>query len=489
MAVQLANYLIIIFNTALAVYVGVRAWHYRPARFFVAISLVLIMLRIAGQLRTAEFGPSTAYAALSVLTVMVGVISTLLVLMLAALFTPEWWQGARPVRWISAPYIVALVLLSLDLLFKTGIFVGEMSLQDTIYRAKPTVPGGVILLSLLSLGLLPGLGVLIVAFARRPRTRPAIVILMVTIIFSGIFGNLAAALRLGELSGIIEGLAIVGVLAYIVLRQRLFEPRSRAIDLALISMSDAVVVYNPQGSILYANPSAATLGMQHNALLWDALAALNIAPDDISEFQQHLQGSTEPICHVDISFGTPLRLLEVTQTLLYDRDNHIQGALWMAHDVTELERRTALLDQERKRLSQAVERLEQEKQQRTELAAAVRALSVPVIPVWEGTLVLPLIGAFDTQRLRDLTYVLLESVERSRAQQVLIDLTGVDLIDEQQVGLLLRSTRAVELLGAKVTLVGIRPELAQALVAQGSSLDTIQSAATLQEAIQPLIGR
>jgi rsbT co-antagonist protein RsbR len=104
-------------------------------------------------------------------------------------------------------------------------------------------------------------------------------------------------------------------------------------------------------------------------------------------------------------------------------------------------------------------------------------------------LVLPLVGSFDTERQADFIPVLLASIQREHARHVLIDLTGLPAIDAEGAAALLQSVHAADLLGARCTLVGVRPQIAQALVELGLPLDGVDTSATLQQAVQREIRR
>jgi rsbT co-antagonist protein RsbR len=114
---------------------------------------------------------------------------------------------------------------------------------------------------------------------------------------------------------------------------------------------------------------------------------------------------------------------------------------------------------------------------------AIRALSLPILPINQATLAAPLIGIFDAQRLAELEQQVLEAIERSKARALVLDITGILAVDHD-VGLgLLRVAQAARLLGARVVLAGIRPEVAQAIVGLGVDLAGLDTAATFQDGI------
>jgi CHASE3 domain sensor protein/anti-anti-sigma regulatory factor len=112
--------------------------------------------------------------------------------------------------------------------------------------------------------------------------------------------------------------------------------------------------------------------------------------------------------------------------------------------------------------------------------ALIRDISVPVLPLLESTLVMPLVGALDSQRLGLMQEQALRALERSSARQLILDITGVPIVDTQVALGLTQLVQAAQLLGTRVSIVGIRPEVAQALVGLGISLPNIKTFSTLQ---------
>jgi anti-anti-sigma regulatory factor len=123
------------------------------------------------------------------------------------------------------------------------------------------------------------------------------------------------------------------------------------------------------------------------------------------------------------------------------------------------------------------------------LSDTVRELGCPLIPLLPGVLLVPLIGAIDELRSRQIIDQVLNGVAEARAHRVLLDITGVPLVDTQVAGTLIQMARAVGLLGARVTLVGVRPEIAQSIVSLGVELSLIETRPTLASALQALIKR
>ena len=113
----------------------------------------------------------------------------------------------------------------------------------------------------------------------------------------------------------------------------------------------------------------------------------------------------------------------------------------------------------------------------------IRDMSVPVLPLLASTLVMPLVGALDSKRLALMQGQALHALERSSARQLILDITGVPVVDTQVAQGLIQLVQAAQLLGTRVSIVGIRPEVAQALVGLGISLSNIKVFSTLQRGV------
>ncbi|MGK4000845.1 STAS domain-containing protein [Sorangium sp. So ce1024] len=118
-----------------------------------------------------------------------------------------------------------------------------------------------------------------------------------------------------------------------------------------------------------------------------------------------------------------------------------------------------------------------------ELRRVILELSTPIMPVHDHILVLPLIGKLDSERAARITEFLLRDVVERQARTAIIDVTGVQAMGAEAVDALVRTARALGLLGTHPVLVGIRPEAARALSEQGAHLDGIVVLADLQSGI------
>jgi rsbT co-antagonist protein RsbR len=115
---------------------------------------------------------------------------------------------------------------------------------------------------------------------------------------------------------------------------------------------------------------------------------------------------------------------------------------------------------------------------------ALQELSAPLIPVFEKISVMPLVGTIDTERARLIMENLLNGVVKHRAEVVLIDITGVPVVDTMVAHHIIQAAEAVRLVGAKCMLVGIRPEIAQTIVNLGIDLNQFSTNSTLRKGIE-----
>ncbi|MDT9046821.1 STAS domain-containing protein, partial [Escherichia coli] len=77
--------------------------------------------------------------------------------------------------------------------------------------------------------------------------------------------------------------------------------------------------------------------------------------------------------------------------------------------------------------------------------AALRELSTPLIPLDDGVVAMPLIGAIDSVRAQQVIETLLEGVSVHHARVAILDITGVSVVDTQVANGLIRAAQAVKL--------------------------------------------
>jgi rsbT co-antagonist protein RsbR len=122
--------------------------------------------------------------------------------------------------------------------------------------------------------------------------------------------------------------------------------------------------------------------------------------------------------------------------------------------------------------------------QNEQQANTIRDMSVPVIPISDTMLIMPLIGALDSARLQLIQQQALHAIQARRSGLLILDITGDPIIDTQVAQGLLMVTQATRLLGTEVVLGGVRPEVAQTIVGLGITLEGLRTASDLQSLLQ-----
>jgi rsbT co-antagonist protein RsbR len=116
-------------------------------------------------------------------------------------------------------------------------------------------------------------------------------------------------------------------------------------------------------------------------------------------------------------------------------------------------------------------------------------LSTPVVKLWEGVLLVPLIGTLDSARTGHVMSALLERIAQTGSAFAILDITGVPSVDTQTAQHLLKTVAATRLMGADCIISGVRPAIAQTIVTLGLTLDVITKSSiadALAEAIKRL---
>jgi anti-anti-sigma factor len=121
------------------------------------------------------------------------------------------------------------------------------------------------------------------------------------------------------------------------------------------------------------------------------------------------------------------------------------------------------------------------------LRQTIVRISVPLIPVAEGVLVLPLIGQIDAERANQIVEQALNAVVARQTEHLLIDITGVDMVDMFTINQLLKIARTITLLGAHCYVVGMSPAAAQTTTSLGIDLGSLRSYRDMQSALADLL--
>lgn len=180
-------------------------------------------------------------------------------------------------------------------------------------------------------------------------------------------------------------------------------------------------------------------------------------------------GKTEEIIEEYVVDGEK-RVVQTTKTPIRNENNEVIGLLGIFWDITESRKNEEELKKHRDRLEELVEERTQELERKTQ---EILDVSTPIMQVWEGVVVAPLIGTLDSQRTQQFMKMLLDRIVETNSPVALVDITGVPVIDTQTAQHLIETINSVKLLGSKAILTGVRPMIAQTLVHLGIDLSDV----------------
>jgi rsbT co-antagonist protein RsbR len=157
----------------------------------------------------------------------------------------------------------------------------------------------------------------------------------------------------------------------------------------------------------------------------------------------------------------------VTGFLLADEQGQPLHIVTLTQDISERKQ----VEEEHIRLQQEV--IDAQKR-------AIQELSTPIIPVMDRIIVMPLIGSIDTMRARDITRTLLAGIRENRAKVVILDITGVPLVDSGVANYLNNTIQAARLKGARTIITGVSDAVAETITDLGIDWSGIETLADLQ---------
>lgn len=246
-----------------------------------------------------------------------------------------------------------------------------------------------------------------------------------------------------------------------------------------------LMAYNPDGLLVAMNRRAEEFWAVDRAAVIGGFNLLtdpqSVAQGSPALFQRALAGerfvtSPQPYDTSQVDLATP-------EGKRAEKKLWIQATIFPLHDADATPSHVVLMHQnvsdeiaKRAEMEAAQEQIMSQRQ-------AIDTLSSPIIQVWDGILTVPLVGTLDTRRAMAVTERLLEAIVAHQADIVILDITGVPVVDTDVASSLMQAARAVGLLGSHVVLVGVGSEIAQTLVQLGVDLSTVTTLANLKAGI------
>lgn len=118
-----------------------------------------------------------------------------------------------------------------------------------------------------------------------------------------------------------------------------------------------------------------------------------------------------------------------------------------------------------------------------EQSEAVMSMSTPVTEIWDGILLLPIVGIVDSKRSEDIMNAVLECIRSSKAKEFILDISGVGVVDTAVANYLISITKATALMGCRSTISGISPAISKTIVQLGIDVGDINTTSTMMDAL------
>lgn len=118
-----------------------------------------------------------------------------------------------------------------------------------------------------------------------------------------------------------------------------------------------------------------------------------------------------------------------------------------------------------------------------EQSKTIQEISTPTIKLWDGIVILPIIGVVDSNRAQHMMEKMLEKIVTTSAKVIILDISGVLAVDTAVANHLIKITKATQLMGCTCIISGISPAVAQTIVQLGIEMDGIRTNSTLSDAL------
>ncbi|MFB1099252.1 STAS domain-containing protein [Terribacillus sp. JSM ZJ617] len=224
-----------------------------------------------------------------------------------------------------------------------------------------------------------------------------------------------------------------------------------------------------------------------NVDLINNIGALLFVEEDPYEVQQNLlnwaKNAAEFATHKNISLTATLQFVSSFRSVIWEifTEELVQrhfAAITML-DVSKI------IDPMLEKISFAIgEEYELYNKKMMDIAySALEELSVPVVPIYEGVAVLPIIGEIDTYRAKLIMETALEQGNHLQLDCLIIDVSGVLMIDTMVADQIFNIVKTLKLSGITTIITGIRPEIAQTMVSLGLDFKSITTFSNLRQAL------
>ena len=261
-----------------------------------------------------------------------------------------------------------------------------------------------------------------------------------------------------------------------------------AAKLEAIKRSMGVIEFQPDGTIISANAAflklmgytEAELAGQHHRVF--VTPQERVSAEYASFWQELASGKVKSGQFHRLAKNGKSIWLEANYNPVFDLEGRVERVVKFAIDITdkvESARATEI----------ALKQVREAELIREELNLALEEMSTPVMPIWDGILLLPLIGVVDSARTDQVVNKTLERINETRSKVFLLDISGVPAMDTAVANQLLKISKATQLMGCETVISGLSPAIARTMVELGVEVGEVRTTATLQQAFAIALGK
>lgn len=471
----------IVILTASIVYVLLQDARAPANRLFALFTGASLLLSCAGALRFASRDTTEVWVFSGLLTTLLAVIHGLLVWLIMLLFMPHRYQQ-RLLRWVViVPYAVMAIWLGIDWYGGIGLIGRDIVRAESglLEFVRGPLFWPVFALYLVGCVVVPLIMLITIAVQHRLVRGP---VLWLT-------GGAVATFLMGYVFREIgfTVLTYVSLLplhlsfGWVTLRYGIFRPSQIALQAAVESIPDGVLVLDTERKLRFANPAGQRL--------------LAVSPQDGLTFEHCLAraGFHDQTTAADREQGVRRfrRHHGGEQTILVAEvainDQRGAASVVVLRDVTIAEQQQAALLASQSALAERTAELERSLEEIRQRDALITRLTLPLIPLTETALVMPLTGVFDEARCQTLIELVLHQIGQRNARILLLDLTGLTMFDRTLAHALRQLSAGAHLMGASIALCGVRPDVAEVMIQTSNTWNGMRHFATLQDGVAALL--
>lgn len=130
------------------------------------------------------------------------------------------------------------------------------------------------------------------------------------------------------------------------------------------------------------------------------------------------------------------------------------------------------------------ERKQREQEQQIQQQNAILDMSTPITLLWDGILLLPLVGIMNAQRAQNILSMVLSKISDTQAKVFILDIGGVAVVDTEVANYFIKLSKATRLMGCQCTMSGISPAVAQTIIELGIQIEEINTTGTMKDALE-----